>query len=197
MKSKVLLAVLCALTLAAPSPGSAEWLLEGNAGVGMPTGDFGDFWGSGLLVGASLGYLSAPFEIGADVSWLSNDPTGDYADGLESINAEDEFSFIQYGVHARWMSPSQSSLSPYVGVGLAAYSLKEDYEEPGFAEELTNTALGVNVKAGANYWFNPAWAIGADVAYHAVWPDEDEIGHDNASFIGIQAGLRYKIGGTR
>jgi opacity protein-like surface antigen len=197
MKSKVLLAVLCALTLAAPSPGSAEWLLEGNAGVGMPQGDFGDFWGSGLLVGASLGYLSAPFEIGADVSWLSNDPSGDYEEELELIGGEDEFSFMQYGVHARWMSPSQSSLSPYFGVGIAAYNLQEDYEEPGFAEELSTTAMGVNVKAGANYWFNPAWGIGADVAYHAVWPEEEDIGHDNASFLGIQAGLRYKIGGTQ
>jgi hypothetical protein len=35
------------------------------------------------------------------------------------------------------------------------------------------------------------------VAYHAVWPEEEDIGHDNASFLGIQAGLRYKIGGTQ
>ena len=197
MKSKILLAVLCSVTIAMPAPSAAEWLLEGNAGVGMPMGDFGDFWGSGLLVGASLGYLSAPFEIGADVSWLQNDPSGDYADQLELIGADDEFSFMQYGVHARWMSPSQSALSPYFGVGLAAYSLSEDYEEPGFAEELSTTALGVNVKAGANYWFNPAWGLGLDAAYHAVWPEEEDIGHDNASFLGIQAGLRYKLGGTQ
>jgi opacity protein-like surface antigen len=194
MKSKVVLGLFCAIVLAAPVPGTAEWLLEGNAGVGMPQGDFGDFWGSGLLIGASVGYLSSPFEIGADINFLSNDPSGDYADGLESIGADDQFSFVQYGVHTRWMSPSQSSLSPYFGVGLAAYNLSEDYEEPGFSEELSTTALGVNVKAGANYWLNPALGLGLDVAYHAVWPEEEDIGHDSASFIGIQAGLRYKLG---
>jgi opacity protein-like surface antigen len=200
MKFRVLLTVLCALALIAPTRSPAEWLLEGNAGVGMPTGDFGDDWGSGLLVGASLGYLSAPFEIGADVSWLQNDPAGEYADFLETIDGEGEFTFVQYGVHARWMSPNQSSLSPYVGVGVAAYSLKdelEDLDQPDESDELSSTAMGVNIKAGANYWFNPAWGLGLDVAYHAVWPDEDEMIYDNASFIGIQAGLRYKIGGTQ
>jgi opacity protein-like surface antigen len=194
MKSKVLIVLLSVLVLASPSSTSATWLLEANAGVGIPQGDFGDFWGSGLLIGGSLGYLSAPFEIGADINFLSSDPSGDYEDELELIDAEDEFSFMQYGVHARWMPTMEGSLSPYLGVGLAAYNLKEDYTEPGFSEELSNTSLGVNFKGGANFWLGPAFGIGADLTYHAVWPDEDEIGHDNASFLGLQAGLRYKFG---
>jgi opacity protein-like surface antigen len=194
MKSRLLLVLLSALVLASPTPGSAAWLLEGNAGVGLPQGDFGDFWASGLLVGGSIGYLSAPFEIGADLNFLQNDPSGDYEDALASIDASDEFSFMQYGVHARWMPPMQGKLSPYLGVGLAAYQLKEDYEEPGFSEELTSTSLGVNLKGGTNFWLGPKFGIGADVTYHMVWPDEEEIGHDNASFIGLQAGLRYKMG---
>jgi opacity protein-like surface antigen len=197
MKSKILLVFLSAAVLASPTPSSATWLLEANAGVGMPQGDFGDFWGSGLLIGGSVGYLSAPFEIGADVNFLSPDPSDDYQADLDLIDAEDEFSFVQYGVHARWMPPMQGSLSPYLGVGLAAYNLKEDYEEPGFSEELSTTSLGVNLKGGANFWLGPAFGLGADVTYHLVWPDEEELGHDNASFIGLQAGLRYKLGAAQ
>jgi opacity protein-like surface antigen len=194
MKSKLLLVLLSAVVLASPTPSSATWLLEANAGVGLPQGDFGDFWGSGLLIGGSVGYLSAPFEIGADLNFLSNDPSDDYQALLDGVDAEDEFSFVQYGVHARWMPTMQGSVSPYLGVGLAMYSLKEEYAEPGFSEELSSTDLGVNVKGGANVWLGPSFGLGADVTYHAVWPDEDEIGHDNASFLGIQAGLRYKFG---
>lgn len=194
MKSKILLALLSTIVLASPTPSSATWLLEANAGVGMPQGDFGDFWGSGLLIGGSLGYLSAPFEIGADVNFLSNDPSDDYQAILDNDDAEDEFSFVQYGVHARWMPATQGSVSPYLGVGLAMYSLKEEYADPIDSEEFSSTDLGVNVKGGANFWLGPSFGLGADVTYHAVWPDEDEIGHDNASFIGLQAGLRYKFG---
>lgn len=194
MKSKVLLVLLFSFVLAAPTTASATWLLEANAGVGMPQGDFGDFWGSGLLIGGSVGYLSAPFEIGADVNFLSNDPSDDYQSDLDVLGAEEEISFVQYGVHARWMPPMQGSLSPYLGVGLAAYNIKDDLEGPGVSEEISTTSLGVNVKGGANFWLGPAFGLGADVTYHAVWPDEEELGHDNASFIGLQAGLRYKFG---
>src|SRR5688572_22879086 len=149
MKSKVLLVLLSAVVLVSPTQGSATWLLEANAGVGMPQGDFGDFWGSGLLVGGSVGYLSAPFEIGADVNFLSNDPSDDYQSALDAIDAENEVSFVQYGVHARWMPTMQGSLSPYLGVGVAAYKIQDEWEEPGFSEEISSTSLGVNVKGGA------------------------------------------------
>jgi hypothetical protein len=198
MKSKFLflLVLLSSVVLTTPTPSSATWLLEANAGVGMPQGDFGEFWDSGLLIGGSVGYLSAPFEIGADLNFLSNDPSDSYSEeDLEPFDATAEFSFMQYGVHARWMPAMQGSLGPYLGVGLAAYKLEEEIESPLFpTEELSNTSLGVNLKGGANFWLGPAFGIGADVTYHLVWPDEEEIGHDNASFLGIQAGLRYKLG---
>ena len=197
MKTKFLLVFLFAIVLASPTTSSATWLLEGNVGVGMPQGDFGDFWESGLLYGGSIGYLSAPFEIGADINFLSNDPSDEYSEDLELIDADAEFSVMQYGVHARWMPAMQGSLGPYLGVGLAAYRLKEDIDSPLFeSEESSNTSLGVNLKGGANLWLGPTFGIGADVTYHMVWPDEEEIGHDNASFLGLQAGLRLKLGAT-
>ena len=194
MKSKFLLVLVSALVLAVPAQSSAVWLLEGNAGVGLPQGDFGDFWASGLLIGASVGYLSAPFEIGADVNFLSNDPSDDYQEILDTADATDEFKFTQYGVHARWMPPMEDKLSPYLGVGVAAYQLKENYEDSFGTEDVSSTSLGVNLKGGTNFWLGPKFGIGADVTYHMVWPDEEEVGHDNASFIGLQAGLRYKLG---
>ena len=193
MKTRLLLALVFALILASPGTGYAAWLVEANAGVGLPQGDFGDYWASGLLIGGSVGFLKAPFEIGADLNFLSNDPSDDYQASLPS-DTNDEFSFVQYGIHARWMPPMQGALSPYLGVGVAAYNLKEDYEDPLFSEEYSTTAMGVNFKGGTNYWFGPAFGFGADVTYHAVWPDENDIGHDNASFLGLQAGLRYKFG---
>ena len=194
MKGNLLLVLVAALVLASPAAGNAAWLLEGNAGVGMPQGDFGDSWGSGLLIGASLGYLSAPFEIGADLNFLSNDPSDDYQSELDLEDASADFSYVQYGVHARWMPPTEGKLSPYLGVGLAAYSLEAKYDSEILSEDLTDTSLGVNFKGGTNFWLGPKFGIGADVSYHLVWPDEEGIEHDNASFIGLQAGLRYKLG---
>ena len=195
MKSKFLFVVLSAIVLATPTTSSATWLLEGNVGVGMPQGDFADEWESGLLYGGSIGILSAPFEIGADINFLSNDPSDELSEDL-GPDVDAEFSFMQYGVHARWMPAMQGSLGPYLGVGLAAYRLKADVDSPIPIEsgESSNTSLGVNLKGGANLWLGPALGIGADVTYHMVWPDEEEIGYDNASFLGLQAGLRYKLG---
>ena len=69
------IAALVAMLL--PSTAFSSWLVEGNVGAGMPTGKFGDFFKSGLLVGGSVGYMVAPFEIGADLSYLKNDPSDD------------------------------------------------------------------------------------------------------------------------
>ena len=179
-------------------PAYGAWLIDGNAGVGIPTGDLGDLFGSGLLVGASVGYLSAPFEIGVDVSMTQNDMSGEWEEAHVAIGAEDELKFFQYGVHARWMSPSQSTLSPYFGVGLGGYNIKERYTEGDLEEEPSETVLGVNARAGLNYWISSAWGIGADLSYHTAWLDEDgsefpeEFG-SSAQFIGVALGLRYRI----
>jgi opacity protein-like surface antigen len=195
MFRKLLLVTLATGALLAP-PASGAWLIEGNAGVGIPTGDLGDLFGSGLLVGASVGYLGAPFEIGVDVSMIQNDMSGDYEDDLVAIGAEDELKLFQYGVHARWMSPSQSTLSPYFGVGLGGYNIKESYTEGDLEEEPSETVLGVNARAGLNYWINSAWGIGADLSYHTAWlEDESEFPEEfgsAAQFVGVALGIRWR-----
>jgi opacity protein-like surface antigen len=197
MTRAILFFAFTILVLSVP-PAHGAWLVDANAGAGIPTGDLGDLFGTGLLVGASVGYLSSPFEIGVDVSWLQNDMSGDWEEELSSIGAEDEVQFFQYGVHARWMSPNQSSLSPYLGVGLGGYNIKESYQEPGLTDEPSETVLGVNLRGGVNYWINQALGIGADLSYHVAWLDEDETGFpeefgSTAQFIGVALGLRWRM----
>ena len=184
------IAVLIAMLL--PSAAFSSWLVEGNVGAGMPTGDFGDFFKSGLLVGGSVGYVSAPFEIGVDVNYLKNDPTDDYQAALDVVGAEADAKFLQYGVHARWMSP-QAMLSPYFGVGLAAYNLKDRYEENGVHVDVDETQMGVHGNAGVNYWVGTSWGLGLDAAYHVAFTDEDLYPYDQASFFAIAAGLRFRF----
>jgi Outer membrane protein beta-barrel domain len=188
------LALVAVLVLALiPRPGTCSWLIGANAGVGIPTGSFSDYFKSGLLIGGSVGYVSTPFEIGADASWQKNNPSDDYQAALDLASADGEAQFLQYGVHANWMPSTSGSVSPYLGVGLGLYHLKDKYEDPSGTADITDTPIGVHGAAGLNYWVGRTWGLGADVSYHAAFVDEDKFPYDTASYFAIQGGLRFKL----
>ena len=184
------IAALVAMLL--PSTAFSSWLVEGNVGAGMPTGKFGDFFKSGLLVGGSVGYMVAPFEIGADLSYLKNDPSDDYQSALDEVGAQADAKFMQYGVHARWMA-QQGTLNPYFGVGVAAYNLKDRYEENGTHVDVEDTQFGVHGNVGLNYWVGRAWGLGLDGSYHVAFTDDSLFPYDKATFVGVAAGLRFRF----
>jgi hypothetical protein len=88
---------------------------------------------SPTLVGGSVGYEMAPFEIGADMSYLKNDPSDGYR-ALDAVGTEADAKFLQYGVRAV-DSPAGNDPS-YLGV-VAAYNLKDQYERTAPASTWT------------------------------------------------------------
>jgi len=194
---ETLLAAAFATAVVAPSA-QASWLINANAGVGIPTGDFSDFWASGFLVGAAASYLVRPqFAIGVDGSYLKNDTSDDYQALLDFLDpgAEDQFTYQQYGVHGKWMIPtgSGSRVSPYLVVGAGLYSVKDKYESPTFSDELSQTAFGLRGGAGIDYWVSTTFGVGVDANYHNPFASEEEIGYDSAPFFAVSGGIRWKI----
>jgi opacity protein-like surface antigen len=188
----VRLGMVACLALLLPSTALCSWQVDANVGAGIPTGTFGDFFKSGLLVGGSVGYVSAPFEFGVDASYLKNDPSDSYQSELDALGAEGDAKFLQYGVHARWMS-QQGMLSPYLGAGVGMYNLKDQYQEGGTSVDVEDTQVGVHGNAGLNYWAGRSWGLGLDASYHVAFTDESLFAYDKASFFSIAAGLRFRF----
>ena len=191
-RSIVRLGIVALVATLLPSTALCSWLVDANVGAGMPTGEFGDFFKSGLLVGGSVGYEIAPFEIGADMSYLKNDPSDDYQSSLDAVGAEADAKFLQYGVHARWMA-QQGTINPYLGVGLAAYNLKDQYQQNGTSVDVDETQVGVHGNAGLNYWMGRSWGLGLDASYHVAFTDDSLYPYDKASFVAVAAGLRFRF----
>ena len=194
-KYLVRLGIVASFAMLLPSTALSSWLVEGNVGAGMPTGSFGNYFKSGLLVGGSVGYVAAPFELGVDVSYLKNDPSSDYQNSLDALGAQADAKFFEYGVHARWMS-QQGMINPYFGAGIAAYNLKDRYEEGGTRVDVEDTQIGVHGNAGVNYWVGRSWGLGLDGAYHVAFTDNSLFAYDKASFFALAAGLRFRFSGA-
>src|SRR5262245_35763253 len=158
---RLLLAVTLAMIVTTPGA-QAAWLIGADAGVGIPTGTFGDLWSSGFSGGISASYLVNPrFAAGIDLSYSKFGTTSDYPNLLDFIDpgASDDLTSRQYGVHGDYKIPVNggSKFSPYVVAGLGLYSLKDKYESPTNSDELTQTAFGIRGGLGCDYWISPTF----------------------------------------
>jgi outer membrane protein W len=196
MTRRVLLAGLIAISTVA-SNAHASWLIGADAGIGIPTGTFGDLWTSGFSGGISASYVLNPrFAAGIDVSYAKFGTTSDYQALLDFIDpgASDDFTSWQYGVHGDYMIPvgSGSKLSPYVVAGLGLYSVKDKYDSPTNSDELSQTAFGIRGGLGCDYWISPTFGLGLDANYNDTFTNEDDIGFDNTPYFTIAAGVRWR-----
>ena len=195
MVRRMLLMTLVAISTIAPHARAGSWLVQGNAGLGVPAGDGGDFFKSGPLIGGSVGYMSTSFEVGADFSWLKIDPDAEYRAALAALGATAELRFLQYGIHARFMGPTSGKLSPFIGVGIARYNVNDKYSSPTFEEDGSGSAPGIHGDVGVNCWVSRSWGIGVTGAYHATFLDDDTLPTSvNTSFYTITGGILFKLG---
>ena len=189
-----LVVVLLLFVPAAPAHAGGGWLIDANAGVGIPISDFGDFWKSGPLVGVSAGYALSPrLAVGVDGSYMKNNPSKDAAAALPA-DAHDDFKFVHYGVHGKWIAPTnENHVSPYLVAGLGFYSVKENYVEPAFTAVSTQTAFGVRGGVGFDWMVGGSWGLAFEGNYHHVMIDKDRFGQDSAPFLGVTAGIHWAL----
>ncbi|TMQ55684.1 MAG: porin family protein [Candidatus Eisenbacteria bacterium] len=187
--------LLLLLTPTAPAQAGGRWLIGANAGLGIPISDFGDSWKTGPLVGASVGYALTPqLTVGVDGSYMKNKPSKDYAAELALLSAKDEIKFIHYGMHGKWVAPtSENGVIPYLVAGLGFYSVKENYVEPPFSDESTQTAFGARGGAGFDWMLGSSWGLTFEGDYHHVSIDKNKFGHDSAPFLGVTAGIHWVL----
>lgn len=198
-KSLPLVTALLLLVPATPAHAGGGWLIDANAGLGIPISDFGDLWKTGPLVGASVGYALTPqLAVGVDGSYMKNNPSKDFAAALALSSADDEFTFVHYGVHGKWIAPmSEDRVSPYLVAGLGFYGVKEHYVEPTFSEETTQTAFGLRGGAGFNWMVGTSWGLAFEGDYHHVATDKGKFEHDSAPFLGVTAGIHWVLSGAK
>jgi len=173
MAKRLLLASLLSIVVAVPQAWAGSWLVQGNAGIGMPAGDAGSSFDPDLSVGGSAGYWIPPFEFGADVSWQESHSNDEYRD---QFNAHAEQSYLQYGIHARAMAPLSGKLHLLLGGGPAFYRLAGKYVSPSYENEYSSMTVGVHGDAGLNYWFHPKWGVGITASYHHTLLDAEDTG---------------------
>lgn len=190
MKKSLILAVLC-LSMLASGAYAGSWTGSLGAGVGVPTGDFGDAWGSGFLgsVGADY-WMTDAYSLGVGFSWLQS--------GLsEDLSGEGDLRFMNLEGRAQYMFPMQGALHPYVVGGLGTYMAKSEVTPPGGpTTESDDSFFGFRGGLGLAWSMSPAMKLVAEGNYHHVMTDEDEFGIDAAPFFGITGGIQYAFGGA-
>ena len=168
-RKSAVLAFAAAAMLVAPmafaAPGNWNFGLAGGAYV--PMGDFGKVTSTGFSGGVWADYsITTPFAIGPDITY-----NRDGAKGLPSGDSGN-MSIMNYGVHGRWMFPTQDSpLNPYVNFGVGMYSLRAEVSSGGVSVSASDNKFGINGGAGLNVWSTPSMTLGLAGSYHDVFTE--------------------------
>jgi hypothetical protein len=192
MKKSLILAALCLSVMATGASAAGNWTGSLGAGVGMPTGDFGDAWGSGFLGTAAADYwLSDKVSVGLGFGWLSSGRS-------EDLSGEGDLSFMNYEARTQYMFPMSGALHPYVVGGLGMYMAGTEVTPTpgGPTTESDDSFFGMRGGLGLAWSMSPAMKLMAEGSYHHVMTDKDKFGIDAAPFFGITGGVQYAFGGN-
>lgn len=198
MRRILLYVLLAAAVLAAAAPAEAQrrryreydnhptgfegrTLLGLHLGLSSPTGDFDNFFNSGLGVGGSISYgVSPDFLLGFEISHHSfdGDLPGDDAD------------ITPMTFNGEYVIPVVGNLKPFIGGGIGAYRHHEAIEQlDASIVEDTETAFGFNVGAGIAGRVGRQTLLGGGLRFHHV--DGDRL--PEANFFTLQVGLGFVL----
>lgn len=85
-----IIAVVCFLfPPSSAQAGKGDILLTAFGGAGIPSGDFGEYWSTGLALGARADYLINPaMSVGLNLEYLKNDPSDMYKEQMETFGID-------------------------------------------------------------------------------------------------------------
>jgi opacity protein-like surface antigen len=206
MRSCKRLSLVAAVLLLVPTAAFASrgWTVDARAGVGLPTGDFGDAFKSGLLIGVEVSKMMSPqFAIGVDGNYLKNDPSDDYQASVNFFygpGTDAEAKFVHYGVHGKLMlsASSDSKVTPYVIGGVGLYNAKFEITPSGGPDiSDSDTRFGVRGGLGANFMVGNTWGIGVQVDYNDLFFNNRGYQTSGAAvkvdYVGISGGLHFVL----
>lgn len=203
-KTSLLVGAL-ALMLVVPQAHAAQgdWVIGLNGGTSIPMGDFKDAAKLGFMGGVGFGYsVSENLIVGVDGSFISNKGSDLLNDVLTAdatfiegtpTTVTAKFTMIQGGPHMKYMFPmaAESSMSPYVVVGLGIYSAKGKTESSNstYAVDFpTESKFGGRGGLGLNYKTSEKVGIGVEGAFHYINTDVT-----STQFVSLQAGVTINM----
>ena len=205
MRSRKSLSLVAAVLLLVPAAAFASggWTVDARAGVGLPMGDFGDAFKSGLLIGVEASKMMSPhFAIGVDGNYVKNDPSDDYQATVNFFygpGTDAVAKFVHYGVHGKYMlSASDSKVTPYLIGGVGLYNAKFEITPSGGPDiSDSDTRFGVRGGLGANFMVGNTWGIGVQADYNDLFIRnrgyQTRGAAIKAEYVGISGGLHFML----
>jgi outer membrane protein W len=200
-----LLAGALALMLVVPQAHAAakgDWILGLNGGTSIPIGDFKDAAKLGFLGGVGVGYaVTENVVIGVDGAFVSNKGSDLLNDALTATatfiegtptTVTGKFTMIQGGAHMKYMFPmaSESTMSPYVVVGLGIYNtkFKTESSNSSYVGDASESKFGGHGGLGLNYMTSEKVGIGVEGAFHYINTDVT-----STQYVSLQAGVTINM----
>ena len=195
-KSAIMGVALLAFCAGAANADGSNWLGL-NAGVGMPSGNYGDAASTGWNFGVTGTHmLNEQWGVGGDVGYHMWNASKDLQAATEAAfgpGSEFKWSAIQATAHAMLRMPTSSSVKPYAQVGLGLYSLTGSLNSPAGDVSTSKSKLGYNFGLGADLMTSGNMKYGVTGAYHMI-PAEKDFGSDVNEF-SFALNAQWGVGG--
>jgi opacity protein-like surface antigen len=199
-------AALVLALLSVSTPARADWLLTPFVGVTFGgNADFGDvgtfddnferkvtFGGTATWMGA--GIIGVEVDLGVTPNFFENTSGDDDFDFGDSNVTTVMGNFV---IGAPIGGTSGPGVRPYVSGGIGL--LRSSISPGGIFDDLSKNDLGVNVGAGAHFFFGDNVGVRGDIRYfRSLQDDEDELldlGFADFDFWRATAGVTFRFGG--
>ena len=196
MRSQKSLFLVMAVLLLVPAAAFANggWMIDARGGVGVPMGDFKDFYKSGLLIGVEASKMMGPqFAIGVDGNYIKNSASDDYQTFLDSTvgpGTDGDAKLTHYGAHAKYMMSSKegTKMTPYLVGGAGLYHIKESITNSGVSIDTSVNKFGIRGGLGLNWMMSPKMGLGFQADYNDIFTEGG-----SSQFIGVSGGLHWAL----
>lgn len=184
---KKLLSVLSLLVLVTMFTGTYaqnKMGLSVQAGVFLPTGDFGDGAGTGFGGTATFVYDVSPmFQVTGSAGYATWGPKESLPSGYDY-----SFSSVPVLVGGRY-SFGKDNFMPYVLAELGLHFLSSSVEDPFFGKRSeSSTKFGFAPGVGFVYKFNPKVGLDVNVKYDIISTEGS-----STTYVGVNAGVLFAL----
>lgn len=147
------LALMLTTTASFAAVSKGEWTGGGQAGLHIPSGDYGDLAKAGYVLGVFLDYNLTPmFSLGTNLDFNSTKAKDEI---VKSTGADEiKFTLFNYGVNGALAFMPEAVVHPYVKAGLGMYNMKTEVKGSGLSADDTTNKLGF--LGGAGLRIHPA-----------------------------------------
>jgi opacity protein-like surface antigen len=167
MKRAVVAALATIGLLAVAVPAHAQLRLGGGLGLSAPTGDLGDFTGTGWHGMVVLGVQPTGLPFGLRFDGVYHDLDFDE----DEVPFDGGIRILGGSANVQFIFAPLSPLRPYLSGGLGVYNVKADLEDDLEDDEDSETKFGLNGGVGIQAALT-GFTMFAEVRYLTIFTDE-------------------------